>query len=147
MLIRSLLALLLAAPLAACETTGPETNPFVGGWSLDADYQAQTPPCALRRVAVNFTESAGALSATAAGGAYECTTIQGTSSSPLFALQVRDLTRNGNAITFRLQGSFGTSDFSATNSGTLTGGVISGTSVITVGTANAVEGSFTMIRD
>jgi hypothetical protein len=147
MLTRTLLALIFVAPLAACESTGPETNPFTGGWGMAAEYQAQTPPCALRRVVVNITESAGTLSATAAGGAYECTTIQGTSSSPLFSLQVRDMARNGNAITFRLQGSFGASDFSATQSGTLMGGVISGTSVITVGTANAVEGNFTMIRD
>jgi len=146
MLTRSLLALFLLAPLAACESTGPETNPFTGGWTMEAEFQA-TPPCALRRVAVNITESAGTLSATAAGGAYECTTVQGTSTSPLFSLQVRDLARSDNALTFRLQGSFGTSDFSATQSGTLTGGVISGTSVITIGTADAVEGNFTMIRD
>jgi hypothetical protein len=152
------LVILLGFGLTACNEPLTPAHPLAGNWSYDSEFPPVDDPdaepgpveptCGMKRVILTFTEDTGPLTGHAFGGAYECFSPAGTliSSEPLFGMQMTNFSYSGGSVGFRLSGSYGASDFTIVNNGTLTGQTLFGeASLQKLGDPEPMAGTFVAV--
>lgn len=142
---RKLLPLIAVAVLAACggDSSGPGTS-VAGSWLYSvSNLSSGSLTCSSSGTTLSITQSGSSFSGSYSGGTLTCITPSGSSSVAIGGGAVVSGSISGNSVSFNLD----TSDWH--NSGTITGGSMSGTVTVHLtvdGTTYTLTGNFGAAR-
>lgn len=142
---RKLLPLIAVVVFAACggDSSGPGTN-VSGSWLYSvSNLSSGSVTCSSSGTTLSITQSGSTFSGSYSGGTLTCNTPSGSSSVAIGGGAVVSGSISGNSVSFNLD----TSDWH--NSGTMTGGSMSGTVTVYLtvdGTTYTLTGNFGAAR-
>lgn len=142
----TMMAALVAAGCGNSHSTGPSGGgqSVAGTWAYSASTASGSSISCTVSATMAFTQSGNTFDGTYSDGSFTCATPDGPVSETNQSGQILDGTVNGSAV------SFDVADSAFHNTGTLSGGSISGTATITqaVGaTTYTLTGTFTAARN